>query len=279
MKKLLFKSTLAEIERWITDCYQSEEPGITPKLYDGGGVPYPHRTACYFFFSWLVRDAATQRLKPLISQAKKNAPAGMTTQQLEIKTIAILLVTYRDDLAYFDWPVIREVSFQRLEGSRRAKRGTGAEIFVRTALTQALSYYQQTRGNVGKYKDFEILSTPLKVNRRTYDVVAKLIRQDGSIRYIILPVKTRETQGGGHAHLFTRDIEQANQDILANFSDAVIASVIIAQNWSDEEITRQKSLHGNVFYFPVSPTLFTGFDDSNQIELNKLVEEVLDGKL
>jgi hypothetical protein len=41
----------------------------------------------------------------------------------------------------------------------------------------------------------------IKVEDETYDVQVK-----GELGTLLIPVKTRETMGGGHALLFTRDI-------------------------------------------------------------------------
>jgi len=215
-----------------------------------------------------------QRLKPLIAAAKRNSNDDAIT--LEVKVLAALLNEYRCNLQYFEWPVFREVALSRLEGSRRAMRGSATEIHVRTALAEAFLFYYKTRGNYGKYKDFEILETPLKVNNRTYDVAAILTDRRGAKRYLILPVKTRETQGGGHAHLFTRDIEQANQEIMLELLNSRIVSVIIAQNWSPDEISRQEELHGSVIHFDVNPNRFMGFDEIHQRILNQIVETELD---
>jgi len=280
LEKLVKSLSLRELERCIRACYKEDSSSSMPKLFNGGGVPYSHRAACFNFFAWLARDAATQRLKPLIAEAKRNIRAKQNTQidpiTLEVKVLATLLCEYRCNLQYFEWPVFREVALSRLEGSRRAMRGSETEIYVRTALAEAFSFYYKTRGNYGRYKDFQILETPLKVNNRTYDVAAILTDNQGGKRHIILPVKTRETQGGGHAHLFTRDIEQANQEILQLLPNSRIVSVIIAQNWSLDEISRQEQLHGSVIHFDVNPNRFMGFDEEHQRVLNRIVEKELD---
>ena len=279
---IIKESSLEEIQATIYSIYNVQLGGEIPKLYDGGGVAYQHRKACFLFFSWLARDAATQRLTPLISKAAKLSKLKGKRHdrvKLESLVLASLLYEYKDNLRYFEWPVFREVALHRLEGSRRAKKGSEVEIFVRSALSEAFTYYQKTHSDFGEYSDFKIPSTPLKVKHRTYDVVAELERQNGDPRLLVLPVKTRETQGGGHAHLFTRDIEQANLDIQSSFTDPVIASVIIAENWSETEIDEQTVKHGTVFHFDESPNNFAGFDRVSQRKLNELVEKVIDGKL
>lgn len=271
---LVFNASLDELAGAIKRCYSASNVSTLPKLFDGGGIPYKHQDACFFMFAWMARDAAVQRLKPLISAIPREP--GPRTKDAEIEVLANLIYRYKTQLKFFDWGVIREVTIQRLEGSRRAKKGSAIELLARTALTEAFTFYFKTRGNYGQFNDFEIVEKPLKVKNRTYDVAAWLNRVDGSKRLLILPVKTRETQGGGHAHLFSRDIEQANQDILAIYPDAAIAFVIIAQNWSAEELATLQTHYEKVFYFDKNPNNFLGFDERSQVEMNKLVERLLE---
>ena len=273
LEKIVRSASPAEMQAAILSCYLEVPTASTPRMFDGGGVPYKHRKACFFFFSWLVRDAATQRLAPLISKAVK--ATGENRIEFEAKILAQLLHSYKDNLRYFEWPIFREVAIQRLEGSRRAKKGSANELFVRTALTEAFSYVYRTRGHYGNCEHFDIMSRPLKVGNRTYDVAAVLKSSSGLERLIVMPVKTRETQGGGHAHLFSRDVEQANQDILAVHPEATIVSVIVAQNWSADEIAIQEEAHGAVFHFNVNPNAFQGFDVASQARLNEIVDKEL----
>ena len=269
---LIKNASFEQIENGIRRCYEAENANALPKLYDGGGVPYEHTSACYFMFAWMARDAATQRLRPLIARAKK--ASGVSTKEVELEILARLLHYYKDKLQFFEWPVIREITLQRLEGSRRAKKGSAFENYLRVSLAQAFSYYFQTHGNYGKYSNFNIWPRPIKISNRTYDAAVDLIRQDGTKRMLIIPSKTRETEGGGHAHLFTRDIEQANLDILEAYPDAIIAFMIVAQNWSQEEIDILNKKYSHVFYFDVNPNEFNGFAD-RQAEMNLFVEGVL----
>lgn len=273
---IIKKSTKDEIKSAILSCYYDKNISEIPKLFDGGGIPYKHKKACFFFFSWLARDAATQRLTPLIANVMRSQHHSLIRVEMEAEILSRLLFIYKDNVKFFDWCVFREIALNRLEGSRRAKKGSELESYVRTALTEAFSYYFKTRGNYGKYIDFEILDKPLKVNNRTYDVVASLRGFDKQERLLIMPVKTRETQGGGHAHLFSRDIEQANKDVLISYPTACIASVIIAQNWSQDEINIHSANYDGIFYFNQNPNSFSGFDELNQRRLNFLVERVLD---
>lgn len=273
LQELIFEASRDEIQSAITVCYSAADQGSLPKLFDGGGVAYKHRDACFFLFAWMARDAAVQRLKPLISRASKTT--SLSSKEVEIEALALLLERYREIVRYFTWPVIREVTLQRLEGSRRAKKGSAVETLVRSALSHSFAYYFRTRSNYGRFVDFEIIDKPLKVKNRTYDVAAWLSLQDGTKKLLVLPVKTRETEGGGHAHLFSRDIEQANLDIIDSFPDAVIAFVIIAQNWSTTEIDHLAEAYEEVFYFNTNPNAFVGFDEAKQKDMNRLVERLL----
>jgi hypothetical protein len=277
LQDLILSATRQELQRAIERCYAAQDREGLPKLYDGGGIAYKHREACYFLFAWMARDAAVQRLKPLIGRASKST--GQAGIKLEPEVLAAILHRYRSNLKYFDWAVIREVTIQRLEGSRRAKKGSAIETLVRTAVSHALAYYFKTRGNYGNYIDFEILNSPLKVKNRTYDVAAWLQNRDGAKRLVVFPVKTRETEGGGHAHLFSRDIEQANLDIISLYPNAVIAFVIVAKNWSSEELNTLEAKYEQVFYFDTNPNRFAGFDDPSQAELNMMIEKILESNV
>lgn len=278
LEKIIRVEERTVLEAAILRCFESADESGTPKLFNGVGVPYPHSRACYFFFAWLIRDAATQRLSPLISKAFKHYKAKFSTRkriELESEVFSHLLTNYRDELSFFSWPVVREVLISRLEGSRRAARGSQIELTIRTALAQSITYFYKVHGNYGQFIDVTIHEKPLKVNNRTYDVVAELVREDKSTQYFVLPVKTRETQGGGHAHLFTRDIEQANIDIRNIYPDALISPVVIAENWSENEKDLQRVGYDELFHFSVNPNRFAGFTDKEQIKLNRLVERIL----
>lgn len=277
LELLIKRSTPSILKEAILTCYLENELSSTPKLFDGGGIPYKHKDACFFFFSWLARDAATQRLTPLISTVIRQNKQ-LNRIDFEAEVLSNLLFSYKENIKFFEWKVFREVALNRLEGSRRAKKGSAIETYIRTAITEAFSYYYKTRGNYGNYVDFKIIDKPLKVKNRTYDVVVTLKKSDKE-DMIILPVKTRETQGGGHSHLFSRDVEQANQDILEIYPTACIIPVIIAQNWSSEEIHLQEEQYGNVFYFNQNPNSFSGFDHVNQRKLNFILEKVLENDI
>ena len=80
----------------------------------------------------------------------------------------------------------------RLEGNRRALKGTLFEGLVRRNL-ENLIRAQELR--------LEVNDTQVKIDDETYDV-----QITGTAGTLLIPVKTRETMGGGHSLLFTRDI-------------------------------------------------------------------------
>jgi hypothetical protein len=84
-----------------------------------------------------------------------------------------------------------------------------------------------------------------------------------------MPVKTRETEGGGHAHLFTRDIISTINEIKKEIEKLHLVVVIIAENWAPEELTIIDSSIDIIFHFNMNPNQFTGFDDKTQQKLNK----------
>jgi hypothetical protein len=95
---------------------------------------------------------------------------------------------------------------------------------------------------------------------------------------LLIPVKTRETEGGGHSHLFTRDIVTAISDIKAEVGAYHLAAVIVAENWSVPELTTIDDQIDMVFHFNMSPNQFVGFDEESQVKFNKYIEAVLGGR-
>lgn len=61
----------------------------------------------------------------------------------------------------------------------------------------------------------------------TYDVAVS-----GSNGTILMPVKTRETMGGGHALLFTRNIH--NSITVATNAGNQCLPIVIAESWSGD---------------------------------------------
>ena len=159
-------------------------------LYDGLLRPYSNSKAKWFFLAWLLRDAATQRLQPLLkTMPGKNGIERKTNLVNEIRKFVAPLFP---DAESWEWPAVSEVMLSRLEGSRRALKGTLFEGIVRRNLEAIIQKHKLP---------LSVAKKEVRIDDETYDV--QVIGEGGSI---LLPVKTRETMGGGHALLFTRDI-------------------------------------------------------------------------
>lgn len=146
LEEILRTSTKGQIEAGLLACYTADEQNL-PVLFDGVGRSYPHHKACYYFFSWMVRDAPQQRLGPLIARMRR--ASRKTRMELEIDSIAALIFRYRSSLKTFSWEAIREVILDRLEGSRRSVRGHENERIVRTALLTAIQDYYLLHSGYG----------------------------------------------------------------------------------------------------------------------------------
>jgi hypothetical protein len=183
------------------------------KLLDGLGRPYADTTAKWYFLAWILRDAPAQRLGPLLrsvdgdSLDKKKASL---LNQLR-KFVGPLF----PDAAKWEWPVLSEVMLARLEGSRRALKGTHFETLVRDTLRAVFKAHRISL-NVG--------DSEKRINEETYDVQVSARSET-----VLLPVKTRETMGGGHANLFTRDIHKSISVARANGYECI--PIIIAESW------------------------------------------------
>lgn len=272
LNEILLNCTKKQIKDVISGCY-SNDTEEKPLLFDGIGRVYQHSKACFYFFSWIIRDAPQQRLSPLISRMQK--ADNISKIIAETDTLVELIYEYRSIVRSFDWQAVREVVIDRLEGSRRSISGHHIEANVRTSLITAIQYYYSVYGNYGKYKGVEIAEKQIKIGKHTVDVSARLIPKVGNeIFNILIPVKTRETEGGGHAHLFTRDITSAITDIKKEMKNHHILAVIIAENWSPSEITTIDDAIDLIFHFNMSPNKFLGFDEESQIVLNKYIEKL-----
>lgn len=273
LNEILMWSNKEDIKVIIVACYEESEEK-RPLLFDGIGRVYPHNKACFYFFSWMIRDAPQQRLSPLISKMRKLE--NLDKMVAETDTLVELIVEYRSCVHSFNWLTIREVVIDRLEGSRRSIKGHKLEASVRTALIIAFQNYFSIYGNYGTYKKVVIADKQIKIRNHTVDVSANLIISNNDQKEILLmPIKTRETEGGGHAHIFTRDIIAAVRDLKEDSNKYYIATVIIALNWSTSELGNIQDQIDKVFYFDMNPNKFVGFDETTQIELNKYIQGIL----
>lgn len=273
LHEILMICSKEQIKRIIEESYK-DEATEKPLLFDGIGRVYSHTKACFYFFAWIIRDAPQQRLSPLITRMRRAEKISELVAQTD--TLVELIFEYREVVKSFEWPTIREIIIDRLEGSRRSIRGHKVEANVRTALITALQHYYSIYGNYGVYKKVDIADKQIKIINHTVDVSAELTPKDNSYKvHLLMPIKTRETEGGGHSHIFTRDIISAIRDIKNTLERYFIVVIIIAENWSISEIQTIRDEIDLVFHFNMSPYKFVGFDESSQIELNKFIEKAL----
>lgn len=275
LNAILLLCSKADLAQVINACY-SDSTDDKPLLFDGIGRVYPHGKACFYFFAWMIRDAPQQRLAPLIARMRR--ADNVSKVDAEIDSLTALIFEYRRLAKSFDWPAVREVVLDRLEGSRRSISGHHLEAYVRTGLVTALQYYYAAYGNYGRYGKIEIADKQIKVGKHTVDVSAILTPRNGrdEVR-LLIPVKTRETEGGGHSHLFTRDIITAISDLKAEAASCHVVAVIITENWSATEIATIGAQIDLLFHFNMSPNSFTGFDEDAQVRLNKYIASILGG--
>ena len=169
---ILKQADALNVKRALRACYSPSNEEL-PLLFDGIGRPYEHNKACFYFFSWMVRDAPQQRLSPLINRARRETKIGKV--DLEIEAISQLLVEYRDSIQSFEWDAVREVICDRLEGSRRSIRGRQKEVIVRTAVLGAVQHFYAQHKNYGIYKKVDVEPKEVKLGYETFDVVVDLI--------------------------------------------------------------------------------------------------------
>ena len=189
---------------------------FTSVLRDGIGQPYNPKTAKWYFAAWLFRDAPAQRLTPLL-----RAVSGGTREAKQVTLLNLIREATRTIFPKeesWTWAAVSEVMLARLEGSRRALRGGQFEKTVRQMLTDITS-----RNGIA----VTVTSTQVKLFDETYDV--EVVGKNGKI---LIPVKTRETMGGGHASLFTRDIHKAVA--VAGTNGFICIPVVIAESWGGD---------------------------------------------
>jgi hypothetical protein len=276
LDEIMLVSSKEQLENCIRQCYSANEQQGLPILFDGIGRSYPHQKACYYFFSWMVRDAPKQRLEPLLQRIVRQSKRRRV--DIEIEALAALIYKYRQNLKTFAWDAVREVIVDRLEGSRRSISGHERETVVRSALLIAVQQYFTDHSNYGICSKVEIPAGQIKIWNETYDVSARLIGVEGQgERDILVPVKTRETEGGGHSHLFTRDIMSAINAVRESRAESFVVAVIVAKNWAsrESETVRDKVDHAAIFN--LSPNQFQIFSDEQQQALNTFIAQVLEG--
>ncbi|MGO3836292.1 MAG: hypothetical protein ACTJHF_08145, partial [Lactococcus cremoris] len=214
---------------------------------------------------------------PLISRMTKQNK-DLKKIEAEIDSLAALYVEYRTNAKNFKWESIREVVIDRLEGSRRSISGHLLESNIRASIATAFQNYYAINMDYGIYDNVFINNKQISIGSDTIDVSARLIK-DESTNYLYIPVKSRETEGGGHSHLFSRDIIAAVNNIKINVPKANIAVVIVATNWSNSEIESILKDIDIVFHFDMNPNELTILDDDSQREINVYIERILEGEI
>ncbi len=221
------------------------------QLYDGLLRPYPTPRAKWYFLSWLLRDAATQRLQPLLRSVPGGTPVERQTYLLnEVRKFVAPLFPQSES---WEWPAISEVMLARLEGSRRALRGTLFESFVRQNIEKLISEHNLP---------LKVSNGQVSIEDETYDV--QVTGPSGSI---LVPVKTRETMGGGHSMLFTRDIHKAI--FVAIEKEYVCVPIVIAESWGGDLESLDSELY---IYIQANPNQIVEIEP---ILAQKLADELL----
>lgn len=219
-------------------------------LFDGIARPYDQSKSKWYFITWLLRDAPQQRLQPIVSSLE----TGTTTEKRiwVINRIMKFVAPLMPDKQQWEWHAIAEVMLQRLEGSRRALKGGLFEAIVRAQLTELFKTH--------KLK-ITVTDREVKINDETYD-----IEVIGKKAKILMPVKTRETMGGGHALLFTRDIHKSIT--VAQTNGFVCIPVVIAESWGGN---LDKLPCDNYIFIPVNPNQVDKINPLLEAKLQELV--------
>lgn len=192
-----------------------DRPGDV-RLYDGLLRPYSNSRAKWYFLAWLLRDAATQRLQPLLKTAPGDTLADRRAYLLnEVRKFVAPLFP---DAESWEWHAVSEIMLSRLEGSRRALKGTLFEGLVRRILEDLIKRHELA---------LQVSRAQVRIADETYDV--QVIGETASI---LIPVKTRETMGGGHSLLFTRDIYKSI--LVATENGYTCVPIVIAESWAGD---------------------------------------------
>lgn len=219
------------------------------ELLNGVGNPYANSQARWYFLAWMLRDAPAQRLGPLLGQvpgATIEARKAYLLNEVR-KFVAPLFPGFES----WTWPAISEVMLARLEGSRRALKGGLFEGIVRHCLRTVLEEYRIPL-SVG---DKEV-----RIHDETYDV-----KVSGEKESILIPVKTRETMGGGHANLFTRDIHESIR--VAQTNGYQCLPIVIAESWGGD----LESLKCEYIYIQANPNQVAAIEPLLKEKLRGLI--------
>jgi hypothetical protein len=189
-------------------------------------------------------------LRPILSSIQGNSLDERKARLLNQIREHVATILFEPER--WTWAPIAEVIADRLEGSRRSIKGTLFEAIVRRMLTE-LFEKNKLPLSVG--------NTEIKLGGETYDV--SIVGKNGTV---LMPVKTIETMGGGHALLFTRDIHKSIS--VAQAHDQECIPIVIAESWSgDLNSLKCKS----VISIDKNPNQILEVEPILKIELEKLL--------
>lgn len=241
---LISETDDSALDRFLHAYFRAQ---FNSSLFDGIGRPYqPDDKAKWFFITWILRDAPTQRLQPIVGTLGQGNTENNRVHL--IKTLIRFIAPLLPEKAQWEWHSISEVMLQRLEGSRRALKGGLFEAIVRNKLNELFK-----ANNI----HLTITDKEIRFNDETYD-----IEVIGSKSRILMPVKTRETMGGGHANLFTRDIHKAIS--VAHEHGFECIPVVIAESWA-----------GNLDELPCSNYIYIAANPNQLDTINPLLDQEL----
>ena len=220
------------------------------KLYDGLLRPYANSKAKWYFLAWLLRDAATQRLQPLLKSIPGTSHIERKAYLInEVRKFVEPLFPHHEN---WEWPAISEVMLARLEGSRRALKGTLFEQLVRRNIRNVIGSHNLA---------LEVSNNEVRLHDETYDV-----QVTGERGTILFPVKTRETMGGGHALLFTRDIFKSI--LVAAENGYTCVPIVIAESWTGDLDALESEIY---IYIQANPNQIVEIEPVLAQELEALV--------
>lgn len=274
LEAILLSATGEQIQWGMYACFTATS---APTLFDGVGRSYDHATACFYFFAWIIRDAPKQRLEPIIRRIMRVRSRPLMNVRIEV--LSTLIVKYRHDVKYFSWVAIREVIIDRLEGSRRAIRGRERESIIRLAFITAIQSYFDLHKSYGIYTAVQISSTPPRISGQSIDIGVELWENQVVKRQILASIKTRETEGGGHAILFARDVLSAIRTIKAARPEDFLVLITVALNWSSHEAESVIGAADLVLHIPIAVDNLVAVPDRQQEALTAFVHGILEGSI
>lgn len=214
------------------ECFLDSGMSEAAALLDGMGRPYKPKQGAWLLVAWVLRDSPQQRLSPMLASCKTEHGASSRATILN-RSRASAAAAFPDPV-FWEWPNIMMSMIRNLEGSRRALKGLAAEDMVREALSAVLT-------ELG----LDILPAPAAT---TIDGESHDIALEGPGGCLLFSVKTRETGGGGHAHIFSRDVASAARK--ARDGGAHCIPVIVSRNWT-ADISRMEC--HDVIHIPLDP--------------------------